>query len=384
MSAAVLRRGMIASGITALTLTAGLLPADAATTGWRIVAHVPAPAGRHGVLFAVHADAPGDAWGAGAIVATHSTAALVDRWNGTTWKQVRLPASVTSKLGGTSLLLTIGSSSAANVWAFGICGMHAAGCWLRRSGSAWTTGKLSVRRFGPVIIEHVLVLGRQNVWAFGAKTTQHGLRAFTMHNDGTGWKVQPAPGRAGVVDASAVSPSDLWAVEGASFFSLGAPKGGLIHWSAGRWHSVTLPKALNGRSVDSVEAFGDANVWVGGATQNSKGGTTEAVGHWNGHRWNVTTMRVADSRASFAMAALAPDGHGGLWAVGNLRSDRATRLWHFSNGRWSRASVAGSSRPVILVALAPVPGAKSVWGVGATVSNQTATGVIALDGQVPH
>jgi len=385
MLAAALRRAMIASGVTAAALTAGVLPADAATTGWRIFAHVPAPAGRHGVLFAVHADAPGDAWGAGAIPTTNSASALVDRWNGTRWTQVRLPSTVTGKLGSTSLFLTVGSSSAANVWAFGICGSHASACWLHRGGSAWTAGRLSVQRFGRVFIDHVLVIGRRNVWAFGAKTTPHGLRAFAMHNNGAGWKVEPPPGNAGVVDASAVSSSDIWAVEGASVISAGTAKGAVIHWSSGRWHNLALPKPLQGHPVDSVEAFGDANVWVGGGTRNSKSGTTEAVGHWNGRRWSVTTMRVAAARAKFATIALAPDGHGGLWAVGgDVQSSRATRLWHFSSGRWSRASVAGSSKPLILVALAPVPGAKSVWGVGATVSKQTATGVIALDGPVPH
>jgi hypothetical protein len=386
MRAAALRRAMIASGIAAVTLTAGLLPADAATTGWRIFAHVPAPTGRHGVLFAVHADAPGDAWGAGVAAGTHSAAALVDRWNGSKWARVPLPSTVTSKLGSMSAFLTVGSSSAANVWAFGICGSRTSACWLHRSGSAWTAGRLSVRRFGAVVIEHVLVIGRRNVWAFGAKTTQHGsLRAFTMHNGGAGWKIVPVPGKASVVDASAVSSSDIWAVEGASVFSVGAAKGAVVHWSAGRWHRFALPKALQGRPVDAVEAFGDANVWVGGATRNSKSGTTEAVGHWNGRRWSVTTMRVGASRAKFATIALAPDGHGGLWAVGgDLQSDRATRLWHFSSGRWSRASVTGSAKPVILVALAPVSGTKSVWGVGAVISNQSPTGLIALDGTVPH
>src|SRR5215467_169294 len=314
MLAAALRRVMIASGVTVATLTAGALPADAATTGWRIFGPVPAPSGGHGVLFAVHADAPGDAWGAGAYNPS-AARVLIDRWNGTKWAQVALPSSVRSALGRQQLFLTVGSSSAANVWAFGFCASRllSGACWLHRSGSTWTGGRLVGRRFSNVMIEHVLVLGRRNVWAVGSKTTPHGLRAFAMHNDGAGWRIEAAPGKAGVVDASAVSSSDIWAVEGASLLSAGAPKGGLIHWSAGQWRSLALPNALRGRPVDSVEAFGDANVWVGSATRNSKSGTTEAVGHWNGRRWSVTTMRVTAARPKFAMIALAPDGHGGLW-----------------------------------------------------------------------
>jgi hypothetical protein len=391
MLAAVLRRTMVASGTTAVALMASVLPADAATTGWRIVSPVPAPTGGHGVLFAVHADAPGDAWGVGAYN-PRAARVLIDRWNGTSWAQVALPSSVRSALGRQQLFVTVGSSSAANVWSFGLCasGMLGGACWLHRSGSAWTGGRLVGRQFSNVIIEHVLVLRRRNVWAFGSKTAPSGPRAFAMHNDGAGWRIEAAPGKAGVVDASAVRSSDIWAVEGASLFSVslfsvGSPKGALIHWSAGRWHSLALPTALRGRALDSVQAFSDANVWVGSATRNSRRGTTEAVGHWNGRAWSVTTMKVPASRAKYAMIALVPDGHGGLWAAGgDLRADRATRLWHFSSGRWVRASVAGSRTPPILAGLASVPGTRSVWGVGATVTNQTPTGVIALDGPVPH
>ena len=39
---AAIRHAVIASGLTAATLTVGALPADAATTGWRFFAPVPA------------------------------------------------------------------------------------------------------------------------------------------------------------------------------------------------------------------------------------------------------------------------------------------------------------------------------------------------------
>jgi hypothetical protein len=159
------------------------------------------------------------------------------------------------------------------------------------------------------------VLGTRNVWAFGFKGGTHGRRAFTMHDSGSGWTPLPAPGSVAVVDASAVSRSDIWAVEGANLLGLGTGKGALIHWSAGRWHALALPGALASHPLDSLKALSDRNVWVGGAARNGKGGTTEAVGHWNGRRWTVTTMKVAASRAKYATIALVPDGRGGLWAA---------------------------------------------------------------------
>jgi hypothetical protein len=385
MLAPVLRRALIASGVIAATLAAGVLAADAATTGWRIEATVPAPAGDIGILFAVHADGRGDAWGVGGYAATLTSlgSPLVDRWNGHAWAQVTLPSTVTTKFGRGSVLLAVGSSSAANVWAFGICGSRPSSCWLRRSGTAWTTGKLSVRRFGTVIIDHVLVLGKRNVWAFGSKQGTHRLLAFSMHYDGSGWRPERAPGAATVVDASAVSSSDIWAAEGTPLFSVAAKKGPLIHWSGGQWHALAVPRSLRGNPLESIVAMSDKSVWIGGATRNGKGGTTEAVGHWNGRRWTVTTMRIAASSAKYTTFALASDGHGGLWAAGDNLRGGATRLWHFSGGRWVRATVA-SSRPVTLIGLASVPGTRSLWGIGIAGRGSTRSGVIALDGAVPH
>src|SRR5262249_58436863 len=179
---AAIRHAMIASGLTAATLTAGALPADAATTGWRFFARVPAPAGSHGVLFAVHADAPGDAWGVGAYNPS-AARVLIDRWNGIKWAQVALPSSVRSALGRQQLFLTVGSSSAANVWAFGFCASRllSGACWLHRSGSTWTGGRLVGRRVSNVPIEHLLLLGRREGWAVCAETPPHRPRALALH-----------------------------------------------------------------------------------------------------------------------------------------------------------------------------------------------------------
>lgn len=116
-----------------------------------------------------------------------------------------------------------------------------------------------------------------------------------------------------------------------------------MYWSGKTWHVVNLPKAPANAQLGSVLATSDNDVWAGGAVRNAKNGTTEAVGHWNGHAWTVTRIPARATSRKFAVTGLAPAGTGGLWAVGNRKtcfSNVLTRGWHESAGAWKWAPVA--------------------------------------------
>jgi hypothetical protein len=187
-----------------------------------------------------------------------------------------------------------------------------------------------------------------------------------------------------------VSAGDIWAVLGNGVLGVSRTAGGLLHWHGGHWHQVPgLPTSLRNRSLGAVLARSDHNVWVGGAVRNSRRGTTEAVGHWNGHRWTVVELRAAATAAPFHVAAMVTDGSGGIWALGlcsaaNCPNRRPSRLWHETGGRWhGPIEPKLASRPTALISLAAV--AKSVWGVGILrAGKNSANGLIALWGPTPH
>jgi hypothetical protein len=270
------------------------------------------------------------------------------------------------------------------MWAFNAVG----GTWLRWDGANWTAGQVTT---ASVELDASAVFGTKNVWAFGRGTSS---RPQAFHFDGSAWKRSAVPGSNGIAAASAVTSRDIWAVLGtADLFGIsgGGKGGGLVHWFRGRWHAVTkLPSALRNASLGSVLARSDKNVWIGGATKNSKHGTTEAIGHWNGHRWTVVKLRAVASGSGYRVVSLVTDGAGGIWALGNCLSSATCtqsspwRLWHEAGGHWSGPVKPHLSRsPTLLLSLASV--AQSVWAPGAIQSGRrSSNGMIALWGAIPH
>jgi hypothetical protein len=94
---------------------------------------------------------------------------------------------------------------------------------------------------------------------------------------------------------------------------------------------------------------------------------------------------VSATSADWQLAAMTPDGTGGIWAVALVASSGATRIWHLRGATWSQVSAAFGKHKWALDALAVVPGTHSVWAVGAElISNSRADGLIAVDGPLPR
>jgi hypothetical protein len=382
------RRAILSLTVAVLALACAR-PAQASTApGWHVQSVIGAGAGVSAALFAVTADAPGDAWAVGWHRSTsdRSFAPLIARWNGSAWTQVTLPARILSSPSGSGFLPdSVSASSPRNVWAFGDTT-----AWVHFDGIRWSTGQLvKSHPGGQVIINSVLALSKTDVWAFGARLRSGGPEsAYAAHLDGTRWTATPVPGSGLIVAGSAVAAGDVWAVEGtASHLRPGPDAGALVHWSGKKWRAVRLPKALANPQLSSVFASSDSNVWVGGAVSSGvKKGTTETVGHWNGRSWTVTRLPAAPTRKQFEVTGLASDGHGGLWAIGNCDlcfSSVLTRVWHESAGTWTRAPVTAKD-PVGIASMARIPGTTSVWGAGDILADKSQRGLITLDGPAPR
>jgi hypothetical protein len=202
------------------------------------------------------------------------------------------------------------------------------------------------------------------------------------------------PGRGMIVGVSAVTGRDIWAALGTSPSGggVGSRSGALVRWNGLRWQLVTgLPATLRSPLLGSVLARSDRNIWVGSAAPNRKGGSTEAVGHWNGRRWLVTRLRAPAITGHYQVISIVPDGSGGLWALGYCEHvgpraswcpPQASRLWHEFRGQWT-----GPSQPALAKRAAPMFGlaaaAKSVWAAG-SVGISVSNGLIALWGPVPR
>jgi hypothetical protein len=394
------RRAAIVLAGSALALAGGLVPAQAATSGWRIDATY-AIRGSSNIFTDVAAVSPSDAWVTGLIGTSGSSApqTLIKHWTGKAWRPVTLPAKIARKWAQQDAILpVVGAVSARNAWVFG--GFD--GGYLRLDGSRWSLGQLpgggSATSGAFVLIDAVKVFSSNNVWAFGEwsspSSSLQTSAPYAAHYTGGKWVQVAVPG-SGTITAVAATPSgDMWAVEGGLSvfgvaFSSGPTPPVVLQWKAGSWREASKQPSL--RSTDqlsSAAAEPNGDVWFGGSANNKKKGTTPLAAEWNGSTWSVKDLPTRATSADWNLGAMTQDGSGGIWALAEASSGQTAQIWRLQRGSWSHVSAAFGKRRWTLLALALVPRTRSVWGVGAVLvgksSSGTADGLIAVDGSLPR
>lgn len=364
-------------------LAAGTAPAAwaASKPGWRAFQTV-SPNNIEVQLNAVTAIAPDQAWAVGP--SGTSTSDIVEHWNGHAWRRMNVPAGLLRRV---EPLAEVSAMSATNVWALDVTGD-----WLHFNGSKWTAGKLPVPRGGlqGFIITSTIVVGGR-IWAFGWNSAPDGYAPYAARLNGSTWQVRsiagPAITQIGTADASATGPNNIWDVLGG--FAPAANT--LVHWNGRHWRTVTLPAVLaKTAALDSVLAFPNGTVWVGGYIPHGPNAADAIVARLIGHSWKITHLPPVRSFPADYIQQLVPDGLGGMWALGLIACcSNAGPLWHYQAGKW-RGPVFVAHTPDAYLhstqALAPVPGSTSVWAAGGEFGAHAPNheiGVIMLYGKLP-
>ena len=406
---------------SALALAGGLVPAQAATTGWRTNATVTVR-GSETLFTGVAATSPGDAWAAGISDTNKGNAspqAVIRHWTGKTWRTVALPGKVAREWArATAIGSPVAVASARSVWVFG----SFTGSYLRLSGSRWSIGRLpgagSASSGTLTVIDAVKVFSSTNVWAFGVRELESGsAEPYAAQYNGHKWSTVTVPGSGAITAVAAVSAKDIWAVESAASSGVlvsAATRSALAASPAARsavarlhaatsaatspvvlqWTSKTkswqyaapLPKsAASDQFVSAVEEPG-GHIWFGGSASNSAKGTSPVTAELNGTGWSVKDLPGKASSADWEVVSMAPDGTGGIWALAGNTANGAERIWHLNGTRWAQARPAFGKHAWILEALAVVPGTHSAWAVGAVQgrSKSSSNGLIAVDGALPR
>jgi hypothetical protein len=384
----------------ALALTASVLPAQAATTGWRVSATF-AVRGSANLLSGVDAVSKGDAWAVGFTLRKTNNAApraTIRHWTGKKWNLVTLPAKTAKSWNKDDPFLSeVGASSSRNVWIFD----DFSGRYLRLNGKRWSIGHLpgsSTTGVALVELTAVKVFSSTNVWAFGQRESVAGDKDVTApyaaHYNGSKWSTTkvPVPASDGgtIAGVASVSPGQIWAVEdtdlGPSDTTVVPGPPVVLEWtSATGWQdAATQPALATGDQLSTVAARPNGDVWFGGSRSNSAKGTTPLAAEWNGTTWSVAALPAAASTADWTLASLAADGTGGLWAIASADNRGTQRLWHLHGGTWSQVTPNFGKHEWDLEALAQVPHTSSVWGVGATRRGSSADGLIGIEGPTPR
>jgi len=301
----------------------------AAAPGWRTIKTIgPATGNVAGLLTA---DSATDAWS----VWAGPGIALVERWNGSAWQRVALPAKFNSYVHDA---VAISASSAASAWLFN--GSHTA---LRWTAAGWHYQAL------PSWVKPVnsVAFGAGDVWVFGTGTV-------AARYNGHSWAKVTLPEPATVI--SAVAANDIWA--------LGPSISYVMRWNGASWVKVGLPllplPAGATLSYEGMTATGPSDAWLFRAILFPNSNIPEtAVLHWNGKAW-PTIPGPSDIGGS-----MASDGSGGLWVNGiDINPGGFWLLYHWSAGHWTTSEPPSPMFSHAQEALTWIPGTRSVWSAG--------------------
>lgn len=244
-------------------------------------------------LEGVAAVAPDDVWAAGTLYygayrSSSDHAALLVHWDGTEWNTVQAPVPADSI---SSALTHIAAGSAGDIWAVGYS-YHSNGVRaisLHWDGTEWKLVQVPDAEWK--MLKAVSVRAHDDVWAVGS-TYPH-ASAVIMHWDGTEWKSVAVPETTATGSSlegiAVLSADDAWAVgyyagtspDGFGFF----PKPWMIHWDGQTWNNTPNPEDEQSAYLYDVEALAPDDVWAAGINSYSPS-DGPAIMHWDGAAWS--------------------------------------------------------------------------------------------------
>jgi hypothetical protein len=352
------RAGIILGSLcaAALTLAAGFAAQPARASAFQIVASVHyGPQQNASGYSAVVALAPADAWVFGGTNPGGTSSPTADHWDGQRWRAASLPA------GLSGFVVEADASSAKNVWAVGD------GYALRWDGARWSVA----RTWSSGQVTSVVAVSPQDDWVFGSTGVSGELGIGAWHYTGRSW-TQVSGVAAAIYRASAISPTDIWAV------ALSSGGGSVLNYDGSDWDPVPAP-ALVGTQLDDILAQSPSSVWVSAISPASGPDGRVVLAHWNGRGWTRFTAPWPVQQAE----RLAPDGTGGIWipAVAAGSSPQTWILHLTRSGRWIRDEIDAKPGTGLGVGdLALIPGTRALWGAGGVLTATGGDAVILTDG----
>ena len=262
--------------------------------------------------------------------------ALIEHWDGSRWSIARTPRHL-----GASWLDAVSASGPGSVWAIG--GMYGAGHFtqlrrlprlallLRWNGTTWRPVRVPWARPG-VTLTKVVATDSGGVWVVASDD----VGARVEYWNGTRWREIPAPfGRADPpAGFAATSSSDAWAV-GSYALRKGRSFAGALaaHWNGSEWQIAPVPAPAGAYNtwLDDVAAVSPDDVWLSSFSllKSGKHGRVNVavLEHWDGRSWHITSGTpppIQSARPSLGIG-VAPDGT--AWAIGANECDNVVLRW---------------------------------------------------------
>lgn len=318
--------------------------------------------------------AANDIWVVGPT--TMSAKALVEHWDGSSWKTAASPdVTITSGNDIGDELVSITALTPNNIWAVGNTAVSDTNSsdqgtdysipliehW---DGASWSVVPGSKVTDGA--LWSIAALTSDNVWAVGTSHTGNPAYDHTLieHWNGSSWATVPSPSPNpdptfgnGLAGISILASNDIWAVGTADTRAL------VEHWEGSSWTVVPSPNpGTYDNGLQSVTTLAPDNIWAVGSYRNSANDSSHTlVEHWDGKSWSVIASVNAGSgnNGLSGITAVAPND---IWAVGE--TSLKTLVEHWNGSSWA---IVASPNPsptynslYAITALAP----NVLWAVG--------------------
>lgn len=250
-----------------------------------------------------------------------------EHWHDGRWTM--LPTAVPQDPEHSSLMLqSISSVGTDDAWAVG--GTYEAGPGVLGNtsslgaliehwdGSSWRIVPNPVADEPDAVLRSVDARSATDVWAVGLRITDGDYRALIEHYDGAGWSVVTPPadnGRSGMRAVDVAPDGTVVAVGSQLMPGTETDAVALVDVFDGTsWHRADLPDFGNGR-LDAVYTAGAGSIW---ALFTVPDGTHTFV-RWDGTSW--TTLEAPGPRGvglGYYLAAIDGTGPNDVWAVGQV------------------------------------------------------------------
>jgi hypothetical protein len=188
--------------------------------------------------------------------------------------------------------------------------------YIRRfDGGSWRAVTIPGAKFAA---DWVAASSATNVWVFGHSPSA-AYSSVVYRYDGASWHRIPVPALAAFQHPVVLSPSSAWV-----YGYIGGAAGNVFHWNGSRWQASTLSLDPEGLSASS-----GSNVWVSGYIPHSK--TRQVAAYkWTGSRWQYVSM---SHPVTLLGAGVTASSASDVWIGWNV-SGTVSRVMHWDGHQW--------------------------------------------------
>ncbi|HEY4386775.1 MAG TPA: hypothetical protein VGN34_20145, partial [Ktedonobacteraceae bacterium] len=207
----------------------------------------------------------------------------------------------------------------------------------------------------------ILSLSPTQTWLIAnGQTAQNPLQILRFN--GSTWTTYPSPPVHGeVVNAmAAVNANDIWAVGSSGPLT----NTFTMHWNGTNWQRITSPNVPSKyNSLWGISARATNDVWAVGSQQDTNGGDTPLMMHWNGKTWTITPGPPLANLPAHALNAVTIVSQNDVWTVG-----LGGLIEHWNGTRWQLVSSPIPIPSFLSLNAISALAANNIWVVGQIIN----------------